>query len=339
MHHKLAAIGIGLRHAHIAPLLALHPRLPRLGFVEVHAENYFAEGGAAREQLRQVRELYPVSLHGVGLSLGSAMGVDAAHLDKLAALVAWLNPALVSDHAAFARVPHPCGGTLHAADLLPVAFTPASIDILVANIQHVQERLARPLLLENLSAYMAYEDDQIPESEFLREVCERSGCRLLLDLNNLLVNGLNKARRASWQPGAPAFEGTVALTQARAEVLDAVWALPPELIGQIHLAGFRWPTEPNRLFIDDHSQRVSPTLWDIYEQCLIHLGERAATSTLIEWDTDLPPLAVLLDEARLAGEVMARVTGDVSGDVTGDMSAEPTGSDEDADWDGARDGS
>ncbi len=310
MRQNLTAMGTGLRQPHIDALLTLQPRLPRLAFVEVHAENYFASGGAARQQLQAVRAHYPVSLHGVGLSLGAAQGIDTEHLERLAELVAWLEPCLVSDHAAFARAPLPGLGTVHAADLLPVAFTPASVDILVANIQQVQERLARPILVENLSAYLAYDDDRIPEAEFLREVCERSGCRLLLDLNNLLVNGLNRARRASWQTGAPPFEPTLALTQARAEVLDAVWALPPALIGEIHLAGFRWPSEPERLFIDDHSQRVCPTLWDIYEQCLLHLGERARTPTLIEWDTDLPPLAVLLDEARLAAEVMARVAGE-----------------------------
>lgn len=297
---SMAPVGIGLRHPHLVALLALRPAL---GFVEVHAENYFAEGGATLQALADVREHYAVSLHGVGLSLGSASGIDEAHLDKLAQLVAQCDPIRVSDHASFARVAQAGQTPVHASDLLPLAFTPASLDVLVSNIQHVQERLQRPILIENLSAYMAYQDDSIPEAEFLLQACRRSGCQLLLDLNNLVVNGLNRARRAAWQAGLPAEpDQAAALNLARAQALDVVWSLPSGVVGQIHLAGFRWPDRPDKLVIDDHSQRVGPTLWDVYEAALQHLGP---TPTLIEWDVDLPPLAVLLDEARLAAEAAA----------------------------------
>lgn len=298
-------VGIGLRQPHAQALLA---QRPPLGFVELHSENFFADGGANLQALDEVRAHYPVSLHGVGLSLGSAGGVDAAHLDKLARLVTRIDPVRVSDHACFARVSAPGSPqAVHASDLLPLAFTPASQDILVRNIQQVQDRLQRPILIENLSAYMAYEDDSIPEAEFLVQTCRRAGCQLLLDLNNLVVNGLNRARRATWQT-AP---GTVpdrdrALAKARAEALDFLWSIPPSLVGEIHLAGFRWPEQADKLVIDDHSQRVSPTVWDIYEQALTHLGE---IPTLIEWDVDLPPLAVLLDEARLAAQAITRHRG------------------------------
>lgn len=301
-------IGIGLRQPHAQALLT---QRPRLGFVEVHSENFFAEGGSAIQALLEVRAHYPVSLHGVGLSLGSASGVDEAHLDRLARLVEQVSPVRVSDHASFAHV-HPArdgaSGAVHASDLLPIAFTAASMDVLVANIQRVQERLRRPILIENLSAYMAYEDDQIPEVEFLIQTCRRAGCQLLLDLNNMLVNGLNRARRLHWQD-APGSEPDRerAIQQARAETLDFVWSLTPGMVGQIHLAGFRWPDQPDQLVIDDHSQRVSPAVWDAYDMALNHLGE---VPTLIEWDVDLPPLAVLLDEARLAAEVISASRGE-----------------------------
>jgi len=297
-------VGIGLRPAHAAALRAMRPPL---GFLEVHSENFFAEGGAGLRELLDFRAIYPIGLHGVGLSLGSASGIDEAHLTKLALLAERLEPVRVSDHACFGRVAKPGQAAVHASDLLPLPFNEASIAILVGNIQHVQERLQRTILIENLSAYMSYEDDGMPEPAFLAEVSRRSGCQLLLDLNNLVVNGLNRARRASWVPGAAAFDELAALRLARASALDFVWSLPAHTVGQIHLAGFRWPAQADQLFIDDHSQRVSPTVWDVYEQALAHLGE---LPTLLEWDVDLPPLAVLLDEARLAAEVMAQVSGE-----------------------------
>jgi uncharacterized protein (UPF0276 family) len=296
-------VGIGLRQPHAA---AMRELMPPLGFLEVHAENFFAEGGAALQALIDWRSHYPISLHGVGLSLGSASGIDTAHLAKLVRLAEQIDPARVSDHASFGRAALVGQAAVHASDLLPLAFTQASQDILVQNIGQVQDALKRPILIENLSAYIAYEDDVIPEADFLIDTCRRSGCQLLLDLNNLVVNGLNRARRASWQAGADTFDAVTALNKARAEALDFVWSIPPSAVGQIHLAGFRWPDAPDRLFIDDHSHRVSPTVWDVYEQALAHLGP---LPTLIEWDTDLPPLAVLLDEARLAREVLAHVQG------------------------------
>lgn len=304
----MSLVGIGLRQPHAQ---ALHNLRPALGFLEVHSENFFADGGAGLQSLLDFRAHYPISLHGVGLSLGSASGLDAAHLNKLARLVELIDPVRVSDHACFGRVELPGQDAIHASDLLPLPFTQASADILVRNIQQAQDRLKRPILIENLSAYMAYEDDVIPEADFLTDVCRRSGCQLLLDVNNLVVNGLNRARRASWQVGAPPFEAAAALRQAKAQALAFVWSLPQVgVVGQIHLAGFRWPEEAERLVIDDHSQRVCPTVWDVYEQALAHVGEQP---TLIEWDVDLPPLAVLLDEARLAAEVITRVRGEPDG--------------------------
>ena len=188
MSHTASAgslVGVGLRPPHLDELMSLRPPL---GFLEVHSENHFADGGASVASLEAVRAHYPISLHGVGLSLGSACGLDEAHLMQLARLVERIDPVRVSDHACFARAPGPAGpGALpavrHASDLLPVAFTEASLDILVRQVQQVQERLRRPILVENLTAYIAYEDDAIPEVEFLMALSRRSGCQLLLDLN------------------------------------------------------------------------------------------------------------------------------------------------------------
>jgi len=277
--------GIGLRQPHYQALLE---RLPALDFLEVHSENFFGEGGAALAVLSEARAHYPVSLHGVGLSLGSAAGLDAWHLDKLARLVDRIEPVRVSDHVCFARGAWPGGDAVHANDLLPVAFTPASLDILVRNVDAVQSRLRRPILVENLSAYLRYADDCIPEADFLAALCQRSGCQLLLDVNNLVVNGLNL------------FQQDMAAAQAHA--LAFVQALPVGLVGEVHLAGFQTPTRPGQLVVDDHSAAVQPAVWEVYAAAVRRFG---LMPTLIEWDTDVPELEVLLEQARLADEVAA----------------------------------
>jgi len=226
--------GIGLRQPHYQALMSA---LPPLGFVEVHSENFFGDGGAALAVLAAVRDHYPVSLHGVGLSLGSACGLEPRHLDKLARLTERIDPVRVSDHACFARGVGPGGDMVHANDLLPVAFTQASLDIMVRNVDAVQTRLRRPILVENLSAYLAYPDDALAEPDFLAELCRRSGCQLLLDLNNLVVNGLNAARRL--QPDS------VDMRAASEHALTFVQAFPVGLGGEKHLAVFRVATRDN----------------------------------------------------------------------------------------------
>jgi uncharacterized protein (UPF0276 family) len=277
-----ASVGIGLRQPHYA---ALFETLPALGFVEVHSENFFADGGAALAVLRQARGHYPVSLHGVGLALGSAVGVDPWHLERLARLVERIEPLRVSDHACFARAASGHGAPVrHANDLLPIAFTPAALDIMVANVQQVQDRLGRTMLVENLSAYVSYADDAIGEPEFLTQLCRRSGCGLLLDVNNLMVNALNAAE-------------VDPLAACRA----FVDALPRGLVGEIHLAGY---CEAEGLVIDDHGSRVRPDVWALHEHALRRFG---AVPTLVEWDTDLPAFEQLLDEARHAAAIAWRV--------------------------------
>jgi uncharacterized protein (UPF0276 family) len=273
------SVGIGLRQSHYDAMLR---EPPRLGFVEVHSENFFADGGAALAVLHAARERWPVSLHGVGLSLGSAAGLDDWHVDRLARLVRRIEPVRVSDHASFARAPRHAGtAPVHANDLLPVAFTDAALDIMVANVQRVQERLRRPILVENLSAYLHWADDAMPEPAFFNALARRSGCGLLLDLNNLVVNALN--------------DGVDEVAAACAWV-DAI---DPGIVGEIHLAGYH---DAGDIVIDDHGSRVHDNVWQVYRHALRRLGARP---TLVEWDTALPELAVLLDEAALAERQLA----------------------------------
>ena len=274
-----SGVGIGLRQPHYAQMLR---ERPHLGFIEVHSENFFADGGAALAVLHQARERWPVSLHGVGLSLGSAAGLDAWHLERLARLVERIEPQRISDHACFARAaPRDGAPVLHANDLLPVAFTEAALGILCANVQRVQDRLKRPLLVENLSAYLRWADNGLAEPEFFNLLARRSGCAVLLDLNNLVVNALNDS------------------TDAVAVACAWVDAIDPAIVGEIHLAGHH---DAGDIVIDDHGSRVHDGVWQVYRHALRRLGPRP---TLIEWDTNLPELAVLLDEARLAALAQA----------------------------------
>jgi uncharacterized protein (UPF0276 family) len=282
--------GIGLRQPHYAVLLSDPPRLP---FVEVHSENFFAVGGAALAALHEARRHWPVSLHGVGLALGSAAGLDAWHLDRLASLVERIEPVRVSDHASFARAPRTAGGpVVHAGDLLPIAFTDAALDIMVANVQRVQERLKRPILVENLSAYLHWADDRIAEPEFFNALAQRTGCGLLLDVNNLVVNALN--------------DGAADPVAAASRWLDAV---DPRFVGEIHLAGY---DDREALVIDDHGSAVHEPVWRVYRHALARLGPRP---TLVEWDTDLPAPEVLLGEAHAADRAAREVAGEVAGEV------------------------
>lgn len=270
-------VGIGWRQPHYEALLA---QRPPLGFIEVHSENFFADGGAALAVLAQGREAYDVSLHGVSLGLGSAAGIDASHLDRLVRLVDRIEPVRVSDHACFARAPMGAN-VVHGSDLLPLAFTDAALHILAANVQRVQDRLRRPILVENLSAYLHWSDNSLAEPEFFNTLARRTGCAMLLDINNLAVNAMNAGQ-------APAA--------AACAFIDA---LDSGIVGEIHLAGF---SEQAGLVIDDHSSRVHAPVWQAYAHAIARFG---AVPSLIEWDTDLPALEVLLDEARLAQAIVA----------------------------------
>lgn len=294
---QVPALGIGWRSPHYAELLQ---RLPKLDFLEVHSENFFGAGGASLAVLEQGRAHYPVSLHGVGLSLGSAAGLDPWHLDQLAQLVQRIDPVRVSDHASFARGnwQHSAGDlTIHAADLLPIAFSTEALDTLCANVQRVQERLQRRLVVENLSAYLRWrpQPDEVlwAETDFLNTLAARTGCALLVDVNNIYVNALN-AR----------IHGTVGDPKQRCFAwLDQI---VPANVAEIHLAGHcHVPAQPGEdasaeIVVDDHGSRVCAEVWQIYQHAVLRFG---AVPALIEWDTDLPALEVLLDEAGRARDL------------------------------------
>jgi uncharacterized protein len=289
--------GIGLRQPHYAALLGAEAAagaaagLPVPAFVELHAENHFGAGGAALGVALAARERWPVSLHGVALGLGSAAGIDASHLERLAALVQAVQPQWVSDHACFARAPlQPGAVPNHAADLLPLAFTDAALDILCANVGRVQDRLKRPILVENIAAYVRWADADLSEPEFFNRLVQRSGCGVLLDLNNIVVNALN-ASNALNEPRDPA-----AAVRAACAWVDAI---DPAAVGEIHLAGYH---DGGDIVIDDHGSRVHAPVWQVYRHTLARLGPRP---TLVEWDTTLPPLEVLLQEAQQAEALAA----------------------------------
>ncbi len=240
---------------------------PPVGWIEVHSENYFGDGGYDRHVLERVRTDYPVSLHGVGLGLGSAEGLDDRHLAKLARLVDAIEPALVSEHLCWGAA----DGT-HYNDLLPLAYTREALALVGDRVARVQDLLGRRILVENLSTYLEYAASEMSEGEFIAALAHRTGCGVLLDVNNLFVNQAN--------------HGTDALATMR--------AIPTGCVEEIHLAG-HLVTE--HCLIDHHGDRVADAVWELYDAAL---GRFGPVSTLIEWDTDIPALAVLLDEAAKA---------------------------------------
>lgn len=277
-----APVGVGLRHPHYRDYL--EDEAP-IDFVELHAENFFARGGASLAVLGQVREKGELSLHGTALGLGSAVGLDPAHVARLAALVGDVAPRWVSEHACFARAAQ-AGRVLHALDLLPVAYSEASLALLCAHVDQVQERLGRRILVENLSAYVAMPDSPMAEVDFLVALARRSGCGLLVDLNNLMVNACN-AQLADPLAASCAW-------------LDAV---PADCVGELHLAGCT-PAMAGEPLIDDHARPVSDAVWQLYRHAL---GRFGPVPTLVEWDADLPPWDRLLAEASHAAAIAREV--------------------------------
>lgn len=273
----LSNIGIGWRHPHYKELLETKPKLD---FLEVHSENFFGAGGAALAVLSEGRADFPISLHGVGLALGSAVGIDDWHLDQLARLVALIDPVRISDHACFARG-HINEKIVHAADLLPIPFSAEALNVMAANVQQVQDRLKRSIVVENLSAYVFCEGSDMHECDFLNALAQRTGCQLLVDVNNIYVNALNDQLQE--RCGEP--------LQNCKYWIDAIH---PQHVAEIHLAGH---INCGDIVIDDHGSRVKPPVWALYQHAIKRFGN---TPTLIEWDTDIPALDVLLAEAELA---------------------------------------
>ena len=267
-----AQAGIGLRLPHHALVLA---ERPAAAWLEVHPENYMADQHSLAE-LELIRANYPLSLHAVGLSLGSAAGVDRAHVERLRRLVERLDPALVSDHLSWSTA-----GGHYLPDLLPLPYTDEALDIVCRNVEQVQEALGRQILVENPSTYLRFAASAIPEAEFLAAVAQRTGCGVLFDVNNVYVSAANQR-----------LEPTEVLA-AWCRVLDA------PMVGEIHLAGHAIVQTPagEQLRIDDHGDHVCEAVWALYEQALAHLGPRP---TLLEWDTRVPAFGVLQAESALA---------------------------------------
>lgn len=269
-----AKAGIGLRFPHHQ---AVADTRPAVAWLEVHTENYMG-GGTPLRYLESIRRDYPLSLHGVGLSLGSAEGLDALHLERLRRTVERLEPGLISEHLSWSVV----GGT-YLADLLPLPMTEEALAVVCRQVGQVQACLKRRILLENPSTYLQFRHSTIPEWEFLARVAERTGCGILCDVNNIFVSTCNHGWNAS----------------------AYLAALPPSAVGEIHLAGHavKQLEDGRTLRIDDHGSQVAPEVWALYAEALARFGP---VPTLIEWDTDVPPLDVLLDEAAGAAALLEK---------------------------------
>ncbi len=261
------AAGIGLRQPHHAAVAAARPAV---GFLEVHAENFMGGGGPIRF-LENTRKSAPISIHGVGLGLGGAQELDRRHLDRLADLVDRIDPVLVSEHVAWCGLPG-----IFMNDLLPPLYTEAGLAILVAHIGAVQDRLKRRILIENPSTYLTYAASDMAEGDYLAEAARRSGCGLLLDVNNLYVNQRNHG----------------------SDPLAVIARLPVAAVAEIHLAGHHVADLGDAtLLIDNHGAPVAPAVWRLYDAAIARF---AAAATLVEWDSDIPALEVLVGEAHRA---------------------------------------
>jgi hypothetical protein len=269
-----ASAGIGLRHPHIQAFLQSPPAI---GWIEIHSENYLAGGGLRLSSLERIRRDFPVSCHGVGLSLGSAEGLDREHLAALGRLFARVEPGLVSEHISWS-----IAGGVYYNDLLPLPLTEEALDVFCRNVDEAQTAFGRRILVENPSTYLDFAESRIPEPEFIAEIVRRTDCGLLLDVNNIHVSAHNRGFDA----------------------LQYLAGLPAAAVGEIHIAGHATRTMGGEtVLIDDHGSQVKPTVWRLLEAALARTGP---VPVLVEWDTDIPALPVLLGEAKSADAALAR---------------------------------
>ena len=268
------APGVGYKPQHYASILE-DPG--SVGWLEIHAENYMGDGGRPLAQLRHLAERFPISVHGVGLSIGGEGRLDPEHLARLKRLVGWLRPASFSEHLAWST-----HESAFLNDLLPLPYTPATLTRVADHIDEVQEALGLRMLLENPSSYLAFAESTLAETEFLREVARRTGCGLLLDVNNVFVSAVNL--------------GT--------DPVSYIEAFPLELVGEIHLAGHDedHDDQGRPLLIDSHGREVAEPVWTLYAHVISRAGPRPS---LIEWDNDVPEWNVLEAEAARAARVLA----------------------------------
>ncbi len=271
-----AAPGVGYKPQHFAQILE-QPK--PVAWLEIHAENYMGDGGRPLAQLRLLSEQFPISVHGVGLSIGGEGPLDTDHLARLKHLVDWLHPASFSEHLAWST-----HDTHFLNDLLPLPYTDATLDRVCDHIDHVQNTVGRQMLLENPSSYLAFEESTWAEPDFLREVARRTGCGMLLDVNNVFVSATN-------------------LNYAPQDYIDA---FPLELVKEIHLGGHDEDQDDhgNPLLIDSHGRAVVDPVWALLDYVLERSGPRPV---LIEWDTDVPDWSVLQSEAQRAQSALERI--------------------------------
>lgn len=270
-----AGVGLGLKPEHYQAILDTRPAV---AFFEIHAENYMVAGGPFHYFLGQIRQHYPLSLHGVGLSIGGEQPLDTQHLQRLAGLLERYQPAVFSEHLAWSS-----HGPTFLNDLLPLAYDRATLERVCEHIDQTQTALKRPMLLENPATYVEFSDSCIEEAAFIHEVVTRTGCGLLLDINNLYISCTNHRR----------------------DVQAYLEALPLHAVAQIHLAGFGEDRDGAgaRLLIDNHGAAIDQAVWALYGAIIQRLGP---LPTLIERDNNIPPLADLLDEAQQAEQLMGR---------------------------------
>lgn len=275
MQPLLQLTGIGLRAQHYAEVI---DKLPGVAWLEVHSENYFGDGGKALQALEDIREHYPVSLHGIGLSLGSSDELNWQHLRKLSDLINRIDPCLISDHLSWSSLQ---GQYFH--DLLPLPYTQESLSHLSTRIQQVQDFLKRPILIENISSYVQFEHSTMTESVFLAELAKQSGCGILLDVNNIYVNAINH----QW------------------DVDQYLADIPKQLVHEIHLAGFsKTDIDGKEILIDTHDHPVTEEVWALYQKTIRQIGRKP---TIIEWDDQIPHLETLCQEAYRAEQIMREI--------------------------------
>ena len=264
--------GVGLRAQHHAQIVR---DLPEIGWFEAHSENYFGQGGSARDYLMRIAEQYPISLHCVGLSLGSTDPLDMQHLTALRRLVCDVRPAMVSEHVSWGSID---GRWMN--DLLPMPYTGEALRHIAGRIDQLQHWLGRQVLIENVSSYLSFKGPEMTEWEFLARLVEECGCGLLLDVNNIYVSAMNHGFDAH----------------------EYLRTIPRAAIQEIHLAGHSVQhSGGTEIRIDTHGAPVCPEVWALYAEALAIVGN---VPTLIEWDTDIPPLATLLAEAARADQFL-----------------------------------
>lgn len=270
-----ARAGVGFKSVHLADIEA---SARDVGFFEIHAENYMGAGGTPHAQLMRLRQDWPLSIHGVGLSVGGAEPLDRAHLGRLKTLVERYDPAACSEHLAWSTQ-----GARFLNDLLPLPYNAATLTHVVAHVDEIQEALGRPILLENPAAYLRFRSSECSEIEFLREVVSRTDCRLLLDVTNVYVSATNLAYSAE----------------------DYIDAFPMSYVEEIHLAGYAEDVDEigDPLLIDAHCAPVPDAVWRLYDRALARCGPVA---TLVEWDNDVPPWPTLLAQATQAEAFLER---------------------------------